>query len=196
VPTALPVTLFNYLTSHALARYNTHLATFRASLLSSLTRINDLIDEAHEIQERHMREKQEQASTAMAGADGSMTGLGRGRMASYWLLGDVKMSTPTSAVRSAGTKVVASRGERSGAVADSSPSGQLTPTPVWSANMHNAGARQRSNRKRPEQSPSQKRARIDSLRKCNFEVRKERYGWKGGRYYEDLRRRVNFELGA
>ena len=39
-----------------------------------------------------------------------------------------------------------------------------------------------------------KKARIERLRKNEWQVNKERFGWKGEEYYAELRRIADFEL--
>jgi hypothetical protein len=175
-------TIASYLTSRSLARYNTHLSSFATSLRASLSRVENMIDEAHEIQERHTLEKQE-AVIREAQENG---GLRKTRVASYWLLPPSTPTTPSTPATPLPRRPPLS-----------------APTPCKSASRSAFATtqqlptlRSRLRKSKPEENDLKRRQRIEKLRVCGFEVRKERYGWKGGRYYEELRRRVEVELSV
>ncbi len=201
--------LSEYLSSQSLARYNACLSSFRTSLHASISRIETLIDEGHELQERHVKEKQE----AILRNSQKTGGIGQVRLRSYWLL-----STPATTSFPAPQSSTISKAANSGAARERlrtcggnglpdasslSPIGAetLTVTPSTTSSTPTILPTKSKTRFidrlpefRPSEENTRKRERIDRLRASGFRVRKETYGWKGARYYEDVRRRVEMEL--
>lgn len=204
-------TISDYLSSHTLARYNTCLSSFRTSLLVCVTRIEYLIGEAHGIQERHAREKQEAALRDVPHGGG----IGQARLRSMWLLeAPTSVSPPaprSSRVSKADSnharpqRLTLTAKSRATELVSPSPSTPDTPpgTPFStpkSVTELSTKTKTRSIDKLSHLGASEdsckKRERVEKLRASGFAVQKEKYGWKGARYYEDLRRRVEMELGG
>ena len=204
-------TFSDYLSSHTLARYNNCLSSFRNSLLVSVTRIKYLIDEAHEIQERHVREKQEAALRDLPHSGG----MGQARLRSMWLLQTPTSVSPPAPRLSRVSKadsnhagpqpLVLTAKSRAADLVSPSPSPTDAP-PNTSASTPNSDTEQSAKPKtrfidklshlRAPEDSCKELERIEKLRASGFAVHKEKYGWKGSRYYEDLRRSVETELGG
>ena len=208
------LTISQYLTSHALARYNSSISAFRKSLDSSIARIESMINEAHEIQERHFREKQE---AAIRDAQSTTSTLGQARMRSYWLLStpatpaspnvaksvklgrtpgqDERGLTVGKRMKDDVTFETPRRARNSTAYTPTASATPMTPTPATTTKTR-LESRLAALRARAREGAAKKAERIANLRATGFAVRKEQYGWKGARHYEELRRSVEVELGA
>ena len=204
-------TISEYLSSHTLARYNAFLSSFRTCLLVSVTRIDYLIGEAHETQERHVREKQEAALR-----DVQHNGrTGQARLRSMWLL-ETPASVSPPAPRSARvtrtnsnhaspqrlTLKATNRATESHSICPSpthTPPDTPVPSPTSPTGLPitiKTRFIDKLSHLRVPEDICKKRERIEKLRASGFAVQKEKYGWKGARHYEDLRRRVEMELGG
>jgi hypothetical protein len=237
------------LSSHALARYNSCLADFRTCLRTSITRIEEMIDQAQEAQEHRLQEKRDRQNAVAATPEPK--GMGQTRLRSFWLLKDT-LPSPVQEVPDLESK------QEVGSDIDSPyfgrgrthtrfgrrqypPGYEMRHIPMAAQMMERQLDRERTeahteNRRRsaapikisdfateyalgqasddgrePEQPPmrirdrlknlrveedgERRQQRIAKLRAAGFEVRKEDRGWKGGRHYDDLARRVERTLG-
>lgn len=227
------------LSSHALSRYNTCLADFRTCLHTSVTRVDELIDSARDIQERRLQEKRDRYGAITQAPETRR--LAQTRLRSFWLLESpalaAERSSATPKHRSALDGGNAERGRSlqrfDGRKTIYGPALHRKPTWIeWETKQEDDDDKkwtrrllrdQRAEREREideseagnaevtkattpfrdrlqslrvEENGERKQQRLEKLRALKFEVRKEDFGWKGGRYYDDLARRVERTLGV
>jgi hypothetical protein len=247
------------LSSHAMARYNSCLADFRTCLHTSISRIEEMIDQAHETHERRLQEKREQDAIS---ATPEPKGMGQTRLRSFWLLKDPLPSPVPEVPMARDTRYDLQDLDRGRRIwrgyplrpddgrARFNPNWGREPVwdpststkknfpgrlPPWNDELEKVKAlpmsvptplsqqqgratvvrnsspqvddavttpeqlttrlRDRLPILRTEEDDERRQQRIAKLRAANFEVRKEDHGWKGGRHYDDLARRVERSLG-
>ncbi|ETN36990.1 uncharacterized protein HMPREF1541_07978 [Cyphellophora europaea CBS 101466] len=168
-----------YLTSRSLANYNAQLAAFRTCLLTVSEHVGELLVAAETLQRQHEEEKR------LAALRDAPDGLPTNRLASMWLL-----STPGKPTGANGWHGGAGRRLQDSTTLSASRSQLLARSESL------RGRKKLPLRNRVEESEERRAERIKKLRDHGFHVRKERYGWKGGDYYEAFRRKAEIELVA
>ena len=180
--------LADYFSSHAISRFSGSLASFRTSLVTSIERIEALIDQTHETQEHHAKEKREAAIRELKKSDkASAPGFGGKRLASMWLLDN--KAPQLSPMR---PSISSAQKNANGLDVNTDP----ITFKAEAAQSRKARFRDRLVSLRTKEDEAKKVQRISNLRACGFEVRKERYGWKGIRHYDEMRRSVEIEIGV
>lgn len=184
-----------YLTSHALARYNAHLASFRTCLRTACTSVEEALDTARSIQQKRDEEKvaatrhstlpTASTITTTTNNDDVRSTMPQSRLASMWLLS----STPTR--RRVTPRV--SHPPRECIARPQSSSPQQPPHGRYTRSSSSSRKRPLN---RPEESAEKRTERIEKLRQNGMRVCKEKYGWKGEGWYEGFRRDVEAELRA